>query len=187
MADDRRSETARIVGGVVAPKTVAPAPHDTLVMANVIVWLALAALIGFASNFSDRTNEMIVGVSVNLNLVVFYGAPLSTIWTVLTTRSSSSIHIRTMLTNTFNGIFWSAYGIAISDLFIAVPNSLGAALGVVQILLCVLFPRKKKDADDDDNDSDEDGVRMEMEQANTAAAAAASTAPALDLPKQSSR
>jgi len=182
VADDQQSETARIVGGVVAPKTVAPAPHDTLVMANVIVWLALAALIGFASNFSDRTNERIVGVSVNLNLVVFYGAPLSTIWTVLTTRSSSSIHIRTMLTNTFNGIFWSAYGIAISDLFIAVPNSLGAALGVVQILLCLLFPRKK-DADDADDDHDENRVRMEMEQTNTAAEAA-STTPALDLSKQ---
>jgi len=135
------SETARIVWNVVAQKTVAPAPHETLVLANVVVWLALIALISFASAFSGRTKELIVGVSVNLNLVVFYGAPLSTIFTVLKTKSSSSIHIRTMLTNTFNGIFWAAYGIAIKDLFIAVPNSLGAGLGFIQILLCLLFPR----------------------------------------------
>jgi len=142
-AQERQSDTARIVCGVVSQKLAAPAPHEHLAMANVFVWLAITALISFASAFSDRTKELIVGISVNLNLVVFYGAPLSTILTVLTTKSSSSIHVRTMLTNTFNGLFWAAYGIAITDLFIAVPNSLGAGLGVIQIMLCLFFPRKK--------------------------------------------
>jgi solute carrier family 50 (sugar transporter) len=47
-----------------------------------------------------------------------------------------------MLTNTFNGTFWAAYGIAVLNPFIAVPNSLGALLGVIQIVLCFLFPRQ---------------------------------------------
>jgi solute carrier family 50 protein (sugar transporter) len=49
-----------------------------------------------------------------------------------------------MCTNTLNGIFWAAYGLAILDPFIYVPNGLGAVLGTVQILLCVIFPRRKK-------------------------------------------
>lgn len=138
------SDTVRIVRGVTvtAQTMVAPAPHETLVMANVVVWLAIAALISFSSALSDETKEFIVGIVVNLNLVVFYGAPLSTIMTVLTTQSSSSIHVATMITNTCNGTFWAAYGIAIQDWFIIVPNSLGAGLGVVQIALCLLFARK---------------------------------------------
>ena len=166
------SETESIVRGVVAPKKFAPAPHETLVMLNVLVWLALVSLIGFALRLSDRAKETIIGVSVNLNLVVFYGAPLSTIWTVLTTQSSSSIHVRTMLTNTFNGIFWAAYGIAISDLFIAVPNSLGAALGAIQFVLCFLFPRREKVGDGENG-----SIAIEMEQTDTAD----SMKPAVDL------
>jgi len=170
------SETARIVWNVVAQKTVAPAPHETLVLANVVVWLALIALICFASAFSGRTKELIVGISVNLNLVVFYGAPLSTIFTVLKTKSSSSIHIRTMLTNTFNGIFWAAYGFAITDLFIAVPNSLGAGLGFVQILLCLFFPRNSDTTRPAEDESGEptpiprvEASKMELEQTSNEA------------------
>lgn len=130
------------LSGIAAQKMVAPAPHETLVLANVVVWLAIAAIISFASPLSDQTRELIVGICVNLNLVVFYGSPLSTIFTVLKTHNSSTIHIRTMVTNTFNGTFWAVYGIAIQDWFIIVPNSLGALLGVVQIVLCLLFSRK---------------------------------------------
>ena len=82
-----------------------------------------------------------IGILVNLNLVFFYGAPLSTISTVIKTRSSASIHIWTMITNTANGLFWGAYGLAVLDPFIFVPNGVGAGLGVIQIFLCVTFPR----------------------------------------------
>jgi hypothetical protein len=60
---------------------------------------------------------------------------------VLKTKNSSTIHIPTIFTNTANGVFWAAYGVAILDPFIAVPNALGAGLGVIQHLLCMMFPR----------------------------------------------
>jgi hypothetical protein len=85
---------------------------------------------------------MVVGIIVNLNLAFFYAAPLFTIFRVLKTRNSVSIHIRTMVTNTLNGSFWTAYGLAVQDPFIWVPNGLGAILGVIQFCLCVLFPRR---------------------------------------------
>jgi Sugar efflux transporter for intercellular exchange len=133
----------QIVSKVTAPAMIAPAHHDKLVMANAIVWLIVIAIISYGSALTDSTNEFIVGVTVNLNLVVFYASPLFVIWTVIKNRNSSSIHIPTMVTNTLNGSFWAAYGIAILDPFISVPNGLGASLGGVQIALCLLFPRKK--------------------------------------------
>jgi solute carrier family 50 (sugar transporter) len=119
-------------------------PHEILVMAIIIIWLSITSVMVFAKNnaISSNTKELIVGISVNVNLVFFYGAPLSTIWTVLNDKSSSTIHFRTMVTSTANGTFWFAYGVAVQDFFIMVPNGLGALLGCAQMVLCLIFPRK---------------------------------------------
>ena len=123
-----------------AATATAPAPHETITLIIVVIWLATISLISFA-DISQSTKELIVGGVVNVNLVFFYGAPLSTIRTVLHTRNSASIHLLTMATNTANGAFWGAYGVAVLDPFVYVPNGLGAALGVVQIFLVLTFPR----------------------------------------------
>jgi solute carrier family 50 (sugar transporter) len=141
------SVLSRIVSKVTAPAMNAPALHDHIVMLNAVVWLAVIAIIGYGTAFTATTNEWIVGITVNLNLVFFYASPLVVIWTVLQQRNSISIHIPTMVTNTLNGSFWAAYGVAILDPFIAVPNGIGASLGGIQILLCLLFPRRAE-ADD---------------------------------------
>ena len=119
--------------------------HERYFMMIVIVWVSCISLVSFGNGekftSNPQTKEYIVGILVNMNLVFFYGAPLSTILQVLKTRNSASIHIRTMITNTANGSFWMAYGFAILDPFIYVPNGLGALLGVIQIFLCMTFPR----------------------------------------------
>jgi solute carrier family 50 protein (sugar transporter) len=139
---------AKVVWDVTAQHTKAPIAHEMLVLFMVIFWTAVLCLIGWADSFSSGTKNMIVGTISNLNLVFFYGAPLSTIFQVLKTRSSSSIHVLTMVINTVTSAFWVAFGVAASDLFISVPNGLGTLLGVIQFLLCFLFPRTKRaDAD----------------------------------------
>lgn len=132
---------AKIVWDVTAQNTSAPIAHERIVLAMVVFWLAIISILAFGHALDPSTRQLLVGIAANLNLVFFYGAPLSTIFTVLRSQSSSTIHIPTMLTNTLNGTFWCAYGIAIADWFIAVPNGLGAALGGVQMALCLLFPR----------------------------------------------
>jgi len=59
----------------------------------------------------------------------------------MTARNAASIHIPTMMTNTANGVFWTAYGLAVMDGFVFVPNGLGAILGFIQMTLCCIFPR----------------------------------------------
>jgi solute carrier family 50 protein (sugar transporter) len=134
------TDFGKVVWEVTAQLKQAPAPHENITIVMVLIWLALISLISFA-DFSQSTKELIIGSVANLNLVFFYGAPLSTILTVLRTRNSVSIHIMTMATNTANGAFWTAYGLAVLDPFIYAPNGLGAALGVVQIFLVMTFPR----------------------------------------------
>lgn len=141
----------QILEGLQIEARKAPVQHDLLVLFNATLWLGVISLVSFSDAISDRTKELIVGCVVNANLVVFYAAPLSTIWAVLQTRSASTIHIPTMLTNTANGTFWMAYGIAVFDLIIVVPNALGAILGAVQIVLCVVFPRTQQPQNEEED------------------------------------
>jgi uncharacterized protein with PQ loop repeat len=131
----------KVVLDVTSQTTPAPAPHEHVLLWNVILWVAVLCLVFFADSFSEDTKILIVGVFTNLNLVFFYGAPLSTIVAVVTERNSDSIHVPTMITNTMSSTFWMIYGLAISDWFVAAPNGLGTLLGAVQIALYMVYPR----------------------------------------------
>jgi solute carrier family 50 protein (sugar transporter) len=139
---------ATIVWEIAAQKRLCTAPHEKAVMFMVTLWVATISLVTFTESFSDSVKENIVGAVVIGNLLFFYGAPLSTIATVLKTRSSQSIHVPTMITTTVNGAFWCAYGFAVQDYLIGGPNGVGAFLGGIQIVLCVLFPHGDGTSDD---------------------------------------
>ena len=109
---------ATVVWNVASQKVKAPAPHENLVVIIITIWIAIISTVLFGREvLSANVQEFIVGMGCNLNLVFFYGAPLSTIMTVLKTRSSASIHLPSMLTSTANGAFWCAYGIAVNNFF----------------------------------------------------------------------
>jgi hypothetical protein len=103
---------AKIVWDVTAQNTQAPCNHEWIVLAVSLVWLAIISTIGFSRNMSGKTKAFIVGIAGNLSLIFFYAAPLSTIYLVLKSKSSSTIHPPTALLNTINGVFWTAFGIA---------------------------------------------------------------------------
>jgi len=91
-------------------------------------------------NADRATMTTVYGIACNIILLMYYGAPLSTIGTVLKSRSSASIYLPTVLVNGVNGAFFSIYALAINDMLLLAPNAIGAALAAVQVLLCVAFP-----------------------------------------------
>jgi solute carrier family 50 protein (sugar transporter) len=134
-------DLAKIVWDVAALNTKAPVAHKTIIMFLTIVWTLLICIISLGLSFPASTKQLIVGVAVNLNLVFFYGAPLSTIFVVLRTSSCSTIHVASTNTMFFNGLFWGIFGFAVQDWFIAIPNLLGALLGALLICLYIVYPR----------------------------------------------
>jgi solute carrier family 50 protein (sugar transporter) len=122
-------------------KSSIPAPHEKVVVSIVAFWIALISILYFLQLTIDQW-KLIIGFIVNINLLFFYGAPLSTIYTVLSTKDSSSIHRPTMLLNTANAVFWTAFGFGVLDWFIIVPNGLGAILGFVQMVLRMVVPSR---------------------------------------------
>lgn len=129
---------ASFVWDIAAQKEPAPASHELLVLAMSTLWLFLIALVALCTSHDLAP---MIGYAVNANLIFFYGAPLSKIAQVLETRSSKWIHVPTMFTSLLNGTLWFLYGLAVHDGIIAIPNGLGAALGLVQLGLVLSFPR----------------------------------------------
>lgn len=116
-------------------------PHEKKVLRISLLWVIVLSLVGLTTMTREKREE-IIGVVVNINLAFFYGAPLSTIATVFRTRSSTSIHVKTMIMTLTNTAFWLAYGLARWDPYIFIPNGVGFVLGCIQALLSILFPRK---------------------------------------------
>jgi solute carrier family 50 protein (sugar transporter) len=116
-------------------------PHEIWVIRVVIIWVITLSTVCFVP-MSVEKQANIIGLIVNINLVVFYGAPLSTILNVVSKRNSASIHRRTMIMSLFNSFFWLVYGVALMDIVIFLPNACGFAMGVVQLVLCVVFSSK---------------------------------------------
>lgn len=141
-ATDAFVDYASFVWEIAAQRSPAPASHELMVVAISTFWLVLITFVVFTENILEKSiRVLLIGLAVNVNLIFFYGAPLSKIAVVMETKSSKLIHVPTMIFSLINGTLWVVYGLAVSDPFIAVPNGFGAALGVVQVVLCVLFPR----------------------------------------------
>jgi solute carrier family 50 (sugar transporter) len=103
-----------------------------------------------------------IGLLVNINLLFFYGAPLQTIQVVFSSKSSDSLHTITVLLNCINAAFWAAYGIAVQDVVVYGPNGLGLLLGLLQALLCCVYPKSHSRSDDTGNNQISNFVEATM-------------------------
>ena len=122
-------------------KAEAPAPHEMIVVAVVLFWVSVISLLYFLQlNISQW--KYVIGIITNINTCMFYGAPLSTIYTVLKQKDSSSIHRPTMVMNTLTAIFLTAFGFGVKDLIIIIPNGIGGILGIIQIFLRLVVPAR---------------------------------------------
>ena len=111
-------------------------PQERVLMRVLIVWSFVIVYVGWFTSYNPAS---IVGVIVNFNLVVLYGAPLQTMHQVISTRNAASIHTPTMIMNWLNTSFWISYGVARWDAVIIIPNSIGLTLGLIQGVLKSLY------------------------------------------------
>ena len=121
------------------PSTV---PHERKVLYVLLFWLVVCSAVAHIQSLTNYQREQIIGYVVNLNLCFFYFAPLTTMVEVCRTQCSASIHRPTTLMTCLNSFFWLAYGLAVTDPFIYVPNGVGLGFGLVQALLLCLYSSK---------------------------------------------
>lgn len=86
----------------------------------------------------------LAGYIANAIVFLYYGSPLSTLGQVLKEKSSASLYAPLIGVNVLNGGFWTGYGMAVKDMYVAIPNGVGVILGAIQLFFCAIFPGKKK-------------------------------------------
>lgn len=141
--------------------------QDILILEVLGLWMSILVGVGWLGICEGNEKE-IIGLLVNINLLFFYAAPLQTMQTVFHEKRSNSIHTPTMILNCSNAGFWGAYGMARNDIVIWGPNSIGMILGLIQAVLCCMFPKSSNQIlpigvddrpllDDSDDDPENDG------------------------------
>ncbi|KAL3807274.1 hypothetical protein ACHAXA_004090 [Cyclostephanos tholiformis] len=122
--------------------------HEWKVLQILIVWMVILSTTNLIPSIDTAHMKFVIGVAVNMNLIFFYAAPLSSVVTILRSKTSASIHHRTMIMMSLNAFFWCVYSLAIRDYYILLPNGIGLVLGLVQMMLCALYPIAGGDDDD---------------------------------------
>ena len=130
-------------------------PQEVLLLRILSAWAILLVGVGWLWKPTTEIGpQQIVGWAANLNVVFFFAAPLSAMRRVISQRSSASIHVPTMVMNWLNCSFWMLYGfIAKHDAVIYMPNAVGLFLGLLQGLLCCLYPHTDNGNTDIDGDA----------------------------------
>lgn len=102
----------------------------------VVVLIILVSFIGMVvscvmKNLSESVCFVVVGILVNLILVVYYSASLSTMAEVVRMKDLKFMYFFLVFCNGFNGLCWIMYGIVLNDWWIVVLNFFGFVFFIV--------------------------------------------------------
>lgn len=103
--------------------------------------LSLWCTMGFsAAMMQDKQLGIsILGVLGNIVVFLLFASPLATFSKVIRSKDSSSINRPFAICQVLNCLVWFAYGMAIADMYVALPNFVGLLLGLVQVLLILIY------------------------------------------------
>ena len=107
--------------------------------------IPLIGAIGLLTEMSQSRLKLMWGFTANGILLLYYAAPLSTVVSVVRTKSAKSINLPLACAQCLNGSLWLGYGLAVSDLFIWVPNAIGTCTGALLIFLLFTYRERRRD------------------------------------------
>lgn len=90
--------------------------------------------------FSKQTAS-ILGITCDVFTILMFASPLSTLKNVIQTKNTSTISLPLSVMVVLVSLSWFSYGTLTNDLYVKIPNIVGAALGVIQISLFCVYPK----------------------------------------------
>ncbi|KAI6689503.1 hypothetical protein NL676_026331 [Syzygium grande] len=86
-----------------------------------------------------KTQKLFCCIMIDISSTIMYASPLLVMKLVIKTKSVEFMPFLLSLSCFLFGIFWLAYGLLSQDPFLIVPNGLGTALGIVQLILYAMY------------------------------------------------
>ncbi|KAK1430657.1 hypothetical protein QVD17_13553 [Tagetes erecta] len=109
-----------------------------MLLLEVLVFGGLALLVITMVPTTKKRSTIVGSISVAANILM-YASPLSVMKLVISTKSVEYMPFLLSLFCFCNGICWFMYALFPFDPFIAVPNGIGALLGIMQLILYATF------------------------------------------------
>ncbi|XP_061339922.1 bidirectional sugar transporter N3-like [Gastrolobium bilobum] len=122
---------------IYAPKDARMLTIKLFVAMNVVSITLIFCTTYFALHGSLRV-QVLGWICVSIAVSVF-AAPLSIVAQVIRTKSVQFMPINLSFFLTLSATMWFAYGLLLKDICIALPNVLGFALGLVQMVLYAIY------------------------------------------------
>lgn len=139
-----------------------------VLMAVLITFIAVTILV-LELVHDKKKRKLIIGTLCAVFAVGMYVSPLTVMKMVIQTRSVKYMPFLLSLFNFINGLVWFGYaffgGI---DIFIAIPNGLGALSGIAQLALYAFYRNATpRDEDEKDGPTKPTNNSIEMEKNDT--------------------
>ncbi|KAI3703485.1 hypothetical protein L1987_73594 [Smallanthus sonchifolius] len=114
-----------------------------MVLLEILVFGGLTLLVLTLVHTTQMRSTIVGSISVAANILM-YASPLSVMKLVIMTKSVEYMPFLLSLFCFCNGLCWFLYALFPFDPFIAVPNGIGALLGIVQLVLYATFYKSTK-------------------------------------------
>ncbi|KAL6776005.1 hypothetical protein ACKKBG_A19405 [Auxenochlorella protothecoides x Auxenochlorella symbiontica] len=124
-----------------APQRTLDAMGAVTVLFTVV--LVSAGAVGTFRHLDHAALRLLWGYTSNAILLCYYATPMSTLYHVLCERRADSLSLPLCAMNALNGALWLAYGLAIHDPFLWVPNGVGMIIALVLLAAILVFWRNR--------------------------------------------
>jgi solute carrier family 50 protein (sugar transporter) len=95
----------------------------------------------------SKTKEEFASIMAYVTIVIqliFFASPLLNAIQIIRTKSSAILYWPLALTASLSCGLWTIYGIVLAQMSIYLPNVIGCTFGVIQMLLCFIYPSKEQ-------------------------------------------
>ena len=96
-------------------------------------------IISLLAIIPKANHVMYLGIATNALTVLMFAAPLSNIYSIISSKDASSLSFPFIILNVASCFSWSVYGILVANIFISIPSILGLAACFAQLILFVLY------------------------------------------------
>ncbi|PKA49290.1 Bidirectional sugar transporter SWEET5 [Apostasia shenzhenica] len=116
-----------------------------------LVFIAAVSAMVLTLVHTHDVRSFIVGIFCVIFSCCLYASPLSIIKLVIQTKSVKYMPFWLSLMSFVNGLCWTLYALIKFDVFIMVPNGMGALLGFIQLLLYACYCRRTTDEEPEES------------------------------------
>lgn len=120
----------------------------TFLKGAVLTGLLFWSVVGmFSGGLNHAAATSRIGIISAILSIAYYASPLSTAAMVIDKRDATSLYTPMITVNLLNAILWIFYGsLGIHQPQVWVPNAVGAALAISQLILVWIYPSRAEES-----------------------------------------